>query len=75
MTKGVKRRNFFDDKIIEDLHLKVKYGKLDNSDNPIEHDSRVYAVQDSSYKSRLKNRKNEGTSYAPPFIGNIKDSS
>lgn len=25
-TKGVKRTNFFDDKIIEELHMKAKYG-------------------------------------------------
>lgn len=53
--------------------MKVKYGKRDNSFNPIEHDSRIYPVEYSSYKSRLKNQKNDGVSYVP-VVAHKKDS-
>ena len=61
VSKGLKRRNFFEDATTENLHLKDKYGRKGN--NLIAHDQLApsYATtQPPGY-----NRKNIGATFAP----------
>ena len=39
--KGLKRRNFFEQNQIENLHLKDKYGRKNFSTNPISHNAEM----------------------------------
>ena len=65
MSKGLKRRNFFQDQQIENLHLKVKYGKNNSMSNPIAHDFQAnFHTQTLPPVARV--HKNQGNTYNPP---------
>lgn len=41
VSKGLKRKNFFEENQIENLHLKDKYGRKNFSTNPIAHNAAI----------------------------------
>ena len=74
VVKGLKRRNFFDDGQIENLHLKDKYGRKNVSSNIITHEKEInnnfgsYATAEvnRSIYGPQGYRKNVGNTFAPP---------
>ena len=83
IQKGLKRRNFFEDGQIEQLHLKDKYGRKNVSSNVITHekDNNNFGSYASVEALKAANqgpqgyRKNIGNTYAPPLMNYASNNS